>query len=114
MGIALALLGISSSTNFAAVIGLVVGVFNGYILVFLITWVQSRPPEKFVGRLMSLLLLASMGLIPASMAISGVVSRVDVMGLFVISAALISLISLAMLFNPTVRAMEPAAVQAGD
>jgi hypothetical protein len=109
MGIGLALLGISSATNFAAVIGLAVGAFNGYILVFLITWVQSRPPEEFVGRLMSLLLFASTGLIPVSMAISGLVSRVDVTGLLVVSGTLIILISLAMLFNPSVRAMEPAA-----
>jgi hypothetical protein len=47
------------------------------------------------------------------MALSGVVSRVDVTGLLVISGALITLISLALIFNPTVRAMEPAA-QAGD
>jgi hypothetical protein len=114
MGIGLALLGISSSTNFAAVIGLAVGVFHGYILVFLVTWVQSRPPEEFVGRLMSLLLFASTGLIPVSMAVSGVVSRVDVTGLLVVSGTLIILISLAMLFNPTVRAMEPNAAQAGD
>jgi MFS family permease len=114
MGIGLALLGFSSSTNFAAVIGLVVGAFNGCILVFLVTRVQSRPPEEFVGRLMSLLLFASTGLIPVSMALSGVVSRVDVTGLLIVSGALIMLISLAMLFNPTVRAMEPAPTQAAD
>ena len=110
MGIGLALLGVSSSTNLAAVTGLAVGAFHGYILVFLITWVQSRPPEEFVGRLMSLLLFASTGLIPVSMALSGVISRVDVTGLLVVSGALIALISLVMIFNPTVRAMEPAAL----
>lgn len=113
MGIGLTLLGVSSSTSFAAVIGLAVGAFNGYILVFLITWVQSRPPEEVVGRLMSLLLFASTGLIPVSMALSGVVSRVDVTGLLIVSGAVITLISFAMIFNPTVRAMEPA-TQAGD
>ncbi|HEX9384968.1 MAG TPA: hypothetical protein VF918_01515, partial [Anaerolineales bacterium] len=96
-----------------AVIGLAVGAFNGYILVFLVTWVHSRPPEEFMGRLMSLLLFASIGLIPVSMALSGVFSRVDVTSLLVISGTLITLIVLAMIFNPTVRAMEPAA-QASD
>jgi hypothetical protein len=90
-----------------------VGAFNSYILVFLVTWVQSRPPKEFVGRLMSLLLFASTGLTPVSMALSGVVGRVHVTGLVVISGALITLISLAMIFNPTVRAMEPA-LQSGD
>src|SRR6266511_4355825 len=102
MGVGLALLGISSSTHFAAVIGLAVGAFNGYILVFLVTWVHSRPPEEFMGRLMSLLLFASTGLIPVSMALSGVFSRVDVTGLLVSSGALITLLVLTMIFNPTV------------
>jgi len=44
------------------------------------------------------------------MALSGVISRVDVTGLLVVSGALIALISLVMIFNPTVRAMEPAAL----
>jgi hypothetical protein len=90
-----------------------VGAFNGYILVFLITWVQSRPPEEFVGRLMSLLLFASTGLIPVSMALSGVVSRLDITGLLIVSGMLITLISFAMIFKPSVRAMEPVA-QARD
>jgi MFS family permease len=53
MGIGLALLGVSSSTLIAAVIGLSLGSVNGYINVFFTTWVQSRAPKAFIGRLMS-------------------------------------------------------------
>jgi MFS family permease len=109
MGIGLALLGVSSSTLIAAVIGLSLGSVNGYINVFFTTWVQSRAPKAFIGRLMSLLMFSSTGLFPVSMALSGAVSRVDVTLLLTISGGIVALLGLVMTLNPTVRAMEPVA-----
>lgn len=108
MGIGLALLGISTSMIFAATIGLVLGSVDGYINVFFITWVQSRAPKAFIGRLMSLLMFSSIGLLPVSMALSGALSRVDVTLLLTISGGIVALLGLVMTLNPTVRAMEPA------
>ncbi|HSL46130.1 MAG TPA: MFS transporter [Anaerolineales bacterium] len=113
MGIGLALLGVSSSMIFAAAIGLVLGSLNGYINVFFTTWVQSRAPKAFIGRLMSLLMFASTGLFPVSMALSGAASRADVTILLTVSGGIVALLGILMTLNPTVRAMEPA-VQAGD
>jgi hypothetical protein len=113
MGIGLALLGVSTSTFFAAAMGLVLGALNGYINVFFMTWVQSRAPKAFIGRLMSLLMFASTGLFPISMAISGAASRVDVTILLTVSGGIVTLLGILMTLNPIVRAMEPAA-QAGD
>lgn len=108
MGIGLALLGISTSMIFAATIGLVLGSVDGYINVFFVTWVQSRAPKAFIGRLMSLLMFSSIGLLPVSMALSGALSRVDVTLLLTISGGIVALLGLVMTLNPTVRAMEPA------
>jgi hypothetical protein len=113
MGIGLALLGVSRSMVFAAVVGLLLGTVNGYINVFFTTWVQSRAPQAFIGRLMSLLMFASAGLFPVSMALSGAISRLDVTLLLTISGGIVALLGVLMTLNPTVRAMEPAA-QAGD
>lgn len=113
MGIGLALLGLSSSMIFAAGIGLALGALNGYVNVFFTTWVQSRAPAAFIGRLMSLLMFASTGLYPVSMALSGAASRLYVTGLLIVSGGIVLTIGLLMTTNPTVRAMEPAA-QAGD
>jgi MFS family permease len=113
MGVGLALLGVSTSMIFAAVVGLVLGAVNGYINVFFTTWVQSRAPKAFIGRLMSLLMFASTGLFPVSMALSGAASRVDVTLLLTVSGGIVALLGILMTLNPTVRAMEPA-VQAGD
>jgi MFS family permease len=113
MGLGLALLGVSTSMIFAATIGLVLGSVDGYINVFFVTWVQSRAPKAFIGRLMSLLMFSSIGLLPISMTLSGALSRVDVTLLLTVSGAIIALLGLVMTLNPTVRAMEPAP-QAGD
>jgi len=113
MGIGLAFLGVSTSTLIAAVIGLVLGSVNGYINVFFTTWVQSRAPKALIGRLMSLLMFASTGLFPISMALAGAVSRMDVTILLTVSGAIVALLGILMTLNPTVRAMEPAA-QIGD
>jgi hypothetical protein len=113
MGIGLALFGVSPSTIFAAAIGLVLGMLNGYINVFFMSWVQSRAPKAFTGRLMSLLMFASTGLFPISMALSGAASRTNVTLLLVVAGSIVALIGVLMTLNPTVRAMEPA-VQAGD
>ena len=113
MGIGLALLGVSTSMVFAAVMGLILGSVNGYINIFFMTWVQSRAPKAFIGRLMSLLMFASTGLFPVSMALSGAVSRVDVTILLVLSGGIVTLLGMLMTLNRTVRAMEPSS-QAGD
>jgi MFS family permease len=113
MGIGLALFGMSPTTIFAAAMGLVLGAVNGYINVFFMTWVQSRAPKAFTGRLMSLLMFASTGLFPISMALSGAVSRMDVTLLLTVSGGIVALLGILMTLNPIIRAMEPAA-QAAD
>lgn len=113
MGIGLALLGVSTTMLFASTIGLVLGSVDGYINVFFVTWVQSRAPKAFIGRLMSLLMFSSIGLLPVSMGLSGALSRMDVTLLFTTSGVVVALLGLGMTLNSTVRAMEPAA-QVGD
>jgi hypothetical protein len=113
MGMGLALLGVSTSMIFAAVIGLVLGSLNGYINVFFTTWVQRRAPQAFLGRLMSLLMFASTGLFPVSMALSGAASHADITLLLTVSGGIVALLGILMTLNPSVRAMEPAA-QAAD
>ncbi|HSK88665.1 MAG TPA: MFS transporter [Anaerolineales bacterium] len=108
MGIGLAFLGVAASMIFASAIGLVLGSVDGYINVFFITWVQSRAPKALIGRLMSLLMFSSIGLLPVSMALSGAASRVDVTLLLTVSGGIVALLGILMTLNPTVRAMEPA------
>ena len=113
MGLGLALLAVSASMVTAAAIGLILGAVNGYINIFFMTWVQSRAPKAFIGRLMSLLMFASTGLFPVSMALSGAASRSDVTILLIVSGGIVALLGMLMTLNPAVRAMEPSSL-AGD
>lgn len=108
MGLGLALLGVSASMVTAAAIGLILGAVNGYINIFFMTWVQSRSPKALIGRLMSLLMFASTGLFPVSMALSGAASRTDVTILLIVSGGIVALLGMLMTLNPAVRSIEPS------
>jgi hypothetical protein len=51
------------------------GLANGYLTIILFTWIQTWTPMAMLGRTMSLLLLASAGLLPVSQALSGAMGR---------------------------------------
>ena len=59
------------------------GIGNGYIGVHAISLLQRMAAEKYIGRVMSLLSLAMVGLMPMSQALSGLVIRVSPQALFV-------------------------------
>ena len=71
------------STWLAFLVMLLLGVANGYFVITTITLMQLIAPRAMPGRLMSLLLFASVGLSPLSQAVSGAVSRWSLGGLFI-------------------------------
>lgn len=88
MGFALAMgsLGFVSATWAAASLMLVTGIGNGYIGVVLMTSVQRMTDQRFLGRVMSLIMLAVVGLMPLSQALAGVVVGVSPAALFVVAS----------------------------
>ena len=111
MGIGLALLGLANTTALAVLTALLIAVVNGYINILFITWLQARTPEALLGRVMSLMMVASIGFIPISNALSGALLEVHATGLFVVSGGLLTVLMIAAVFNPRIRSMdmEPAA-----
>jgi MFS family permease len=67
----------------------VLGVLNGYISILLITGLQRNTPKEMMGRLMSMVLLANMGLMPLSQVIAGIVLRWNVLALFLSAGGLL-------------------------
>ena len=65
------------------------GVLNGYLSIILITGLQRNTPKEMLGRLMSMVLLANMGLMPLSQATAGVILRWNVPMLFIGAAGLL-------------------------
>ena len=103
-GLVLGVLGFISSTwlDFGLMVGL--GLGNGYIGIILFTWMQTRTPKAMLGRMMSILMFASTGLVPVSQAVSGAVSKWDLDVLFVAAGVLILLVTVWAAFQPGLKA----------
>ena len=105
MGLGLALLGLTSSTVIAALVSLVMGLANGYVVILFITWLQKRTPQALMGRMMSVLMFAAVGLIPVSTALAGALIELNATLLFVVAGALLTAIALLAGLNPAVHTM---------
>ena len=68
---------------------LLLGLENGSSAVLSITWIQTRTPKEMLGRMMSLLMLSSTGLIPISQAIAGALSKWNLTVAFALPGVLI-------------------------
>lgn len=75
-------LGFVTSMWLAAALMLVTGIGNGYIGITLMTSVQRSTDARFLGRVMSLIMLAIVGLMPLSQALAGVVLGASPAALF--------------------------------
>ena len=69
------------------------GLGNGYISIFFITWLQKRAPRDMLGRIMSLLLFANVGLAPLAQAVAGALIKVSPVGLFAGAGVLMLLVA---------------------
>jgi len=79
---------------------LFLGLGHGYVAIIFFTWIQTRTPKEMLGRIMSLLMLSSAGLIPVSQAISGAVITWNLILLFVLAGGLIVLVTIWTAFQP--------------
>ena len=114
-GVGIAVLGFAQSLAAALVPAVFMGFAAGYLMVSFFTWVQVRTPQRLMGRMMSLIIFASVGLVPVSQALSGAVASRSLTGLFVIAAALLGIVIGRAWFVPSLRSMgmEMAASPAG-
>jgi hypothetical protein len=106
LGLGVVALGLIPYTPLAALVTLIMGAANGYVVIIFITWLQTSTQEVMLGRMMSLLMFASAGLLPLSSLLTGALIGVHVVGLFVISGSLMTLLVLLMLRNPSIRSLE--------
>jgi hypothetical protein len=111
-GVALVSFGWITLTWVDAVLLLLVGVGEGYINTAIFTWIQQRTPHEMLGRVMSMVLLASLSLIPLSQALSGAISRWNLTGLFTVSGGLMLLTTLWVICQPALKSL--SSEMAGD
>jgi len=89
LGVGLALIGIAPSVAVVTVLMFAMGLGVGFINVIIVTWLQQRTETALLGRVMSLLMFASAGLGPLSLAVTGALIVVQPTLVFVASGALI-------------------------
>ena len=110
-GIVLAAFGWILSTWLDFALILILGIGNGYIGLVLYTWIQQSTPKEMLGRVMSITMLASMGLVPLSQAIAGAVSKWNLTGLFVIAGGLLALMAVWLAFQPGLRQLSDQMIE---
>jgi MFS family permease len=104
MGIGLATIGLSPTMPIAATAALVMGTANGYANIMLITWLQQKVTPDMMGRIMSLVMFAAIGLNPVSNALAGLLLGLNVTVLLVGAGLLMTIFTVSAAFSPAVRA----------
>ncbi len=92
-GIVMGMMGFINHTWVDFGLMLLLGVGTGYITIIFFTWIQTRTPKTMLGRIMSLLMLSSAGLVPVSQAIAGAVSTWNLTLFFIVAGGLIVLMT---------------------
>jgi MFS family permease len=105
-GATLVLLGFANETIYGMIILFNMGVIGGFLQIFFMTWIQKRIPQDMLGRIMSVIIFANMGLAPISAALSGyIVEYVGLTVLFAGSGGLFATVAVLSMFSPSIRAM---------
>jgi len=73
------------------------------LVVFLMTWMQTRAPQQMLGRIMALRMFSGTRLAPISQAISGVLSKWSLTMSFAIPGALVLLLTIWVAFHPDLK-----------
>lgn len=77
-----------------------------FLNIQLISWFQQRVDRAVMGRVMSVLMFAAVGLLPFSLAIAGVALKASVTGTFLCAAAMVLLVILLAASHRAVRAID--------
>jgi MFS family permease len=84
---------------------LLLGIGNGYLGLVIFTWIQQRTPKEMLGRIMSMMMLSSMGLVPLSQILAGAVSKWDLTLLFTLAGGLILVMTCWAAFQPALKSL---------
>jgi len=94
-----------TSTWIDVTLMLLLGIGSGYINIVVFTWIQQRTPKDMLGRMMSMTVLASMGLAPVSQALAGAISRWDLTLLFALAGGLLLFTTLWAALHPALKSL---------
>lgn len=93
LGVTMACMSLVTGFWAVAALLLVMGGLSGFINVQLQAWIQGRVDRAILGRVSSVLMLSSFGLMPLSMAVAGVAVEWSAAGMFAIGGAAVTLVA---------------------
>jgi Na+/melibiose symporter-like transporter len=102
-GLFIAALALVESTVVAAALSAVSGLTLGYGNLLGMSWIQARVPRQLMGRVMSLLMLASTGLVPISELAAGALVQVSLSGVLGVAGLGMAAVSALALTSKRVR-----------
>jgi MFS family permease len=105
LGFGMVAVGVMPSLVPAALLLAVSGVGTGVVNTYGVSWLQRRTDPAMQGRVMSLVMLASMGLAPVAYAASGAIADVNPTLLFLIAGGMILLCAIGTAASRTVRSL---------
>lgn len=82
------------------------GFGDSWVWIFLMTWIQKITPEKMLGRVMSILMFLSVGMVPIANMLVGMLLEWNIEAVFVIAGLSVASISLICAFHPDGKKMD--------
>ncbi|MFH2133291.1 MAG: MFS transporter [bacterium] len=104
-GLGLMFLGYMPGTLSTAMVVLLMGAAQGYVVIQYNTWLQIRTPGFLLGRVLSTMMFASLGLVPISQALCGALIKLSVTGLFLGAGLALTIVNLLVALRPEMRTM---------
>jgi hypothetical protein len=105
LGLGMVGVGLMPSLVPAALLMAVSGVGTGVVNTYGVSWLQRRTDPAMQGRVMSLLMLASMGLTPVAYAASGAIANVNPTLLFLIAGGMMLICGIGTAASRSVRSL---------
>ena len=106
LGVAMACMGLLTGFWPVALLLLVMGSFSGFINVQIQAWLQQRVERFVLGRVSSVAMLSSLGLMPISMGVAGFAVEWSVGWMFAVGGAAVTLVAVFGALQREVRAIE--------
>jgi len=94
---------IAQHLELAMAVTVIGGLFDGYMVVLVIAWMQARIPENLIGRVMSFFMFFNNGLVPVSAAVAGWAIALSLEGTFFGVGGILVTLCIVGLLIPKVR-----------
>ncbi len=104
-GIGLMILGYMPDVISATIVVFLMGSAQGYVVIQYNTWLQIRTPNVLLGRVLSTMIFASLGLVPISQALCGALIKLNMTGLFLGAGLCLTIVNFLVALRPEMRAM---------